>query len=724
MRKSYFILLSVIIVFVISQTTIAQWINLEDQTADRLKLSSIQKFDGEEKDIAIGDLNRDGWMDIVVVRKNPFSNQGPRADLLLLNDRGKLVDSTLHYAPEFISNPSDARDVLIIDIDGDNWDDVIVCNTFAQQPILYHNLGNDESGEWLGLQDETASRFPLLTINPLQFCAVWGGDITGNGAPDIYFSNYNPSGLCFDVLLINDGTGNFTDETISRLGTLRNSAFGTSVEIHDADNDGDNDIVKISTLFDVPPWNAIGVFILFNEGTGTFSNWQKIFGNSPYMFTIGDLTNDLKKDVYTVDDQQDYVNIATNLWPDSLIDFNTSTLSNSPRTTGFGGNVKMADVDNDGDLDVGVASVDVDFPPCETGGLRKFTLLRNQDIASGTLMDPWGTTSNPWNLSSYDFAFLDINRDGNMDIFLGLCTSYAIFMQDPIDPPTNLSATEGDALVNLDWSPNPESDISLYVVYRNTTNDNLTADSIAAVIHPDTVYLDVNVINDTTYFYWITARSNNGDESYFSLPDSATPSSPIPVELIGFAATSSGNIVELEWQTATETNNYGFEIERTSPLLPPHKQGDTEGSGDWEMIGFIPGHGTTTEPYKYSFKDEVISQGSFQYRLKQIDYNGSFTYSDEVNIDMTLPLEFKLFQNFPNPFNPGTVISWQLALPNFVTLKIYDVLGSKVATLINTELQAGNYKIEFDGAEFPSGIYFYQLNADNFSDVKKMILTK
>ena len=724
MRKSYFILLSVIIVFLMSQSTIAQWINLEDQTADRLKLSSIQKFDGEEKDIAIGDLNRDGWMDIVVVRKNPFSNQGPRADLLLLNDRGKLVDSTLHYAPEFISNPSDARDVLIIDIDDDNWDDVIVCNTFAQQPILYHNLGNDVNGEWLGLQDETASRFPLITVNPLQFCAVWGGDITGNGAPDIYFSNYNPSGLCFDVLLINDGTGNFTDETINRLGTLRNSAFGTSVEIHDVDNDGDNDIVKISTLFDVPPWNAIGVFILFNEGTGTFSNWQKIFGNSPYMFTIGDLTNDLKKDVYTVDDQQDYVNIATNLWPDSLIDFNTSTLSNSPRTTGFGGNVKMVDVDNDGDLDVGVASVDVDFPPCETGGLRKFTLLRNQDIASGTLMDPWGTTSNPWNLSSYDFAFLDINRDGNMDIFLGLCTSYAIFMQDPIDPPTNLSATEGDALVNLDWSPNPESDISLYVVYRNTTNDNLTADSIAAVIHPDTVYLDVNVINDTTYFYWITARSNNGDESYFSLPDSATPSSPIPVELIGFAATSSGNIVELEWQTATETNNYGFEIERTSPLLPPHQQGDTEGSVDWEMIGFIPGHGTTTDPYNYSFKDEVISQGSFQYRLKQIDYNGSFTYSDEVNIDITLPLEFKLFQNYPNPFNPGTVISWQMALPNFVILMIYDVLGSKVATLINKKLPAGNYKIEFDGAEFPSGIYFYQLNADNFSDVKKMILTK
>lgn len=724
MRKSYFILLSVIIIFLMSQSAIAQWINLEDQTSARLTLSSIQKFDGEEKDIAIGDLNRDGWMDIVVVRKNPFSNQGPRADLLLLNDRGKLVDSTLHYAPEFISNPSDARDVLIIDIDGDNWDDVIVCNTFAQQPILYHNLGNDVNGEWLGLQDETASRFPLLTINPLQFCAVWGGDVTGNGAPDIYFSNYNPSGLCFDVLLINDGTGNFTDETLSRLGTLRNSAFGTSVEIYDVDNDGDNDIVKISTLFDVPPWNAIGVFILFNEGTGTFSNWQKIFGNSPYMFTIGDLTNDLKKDVYTVDDQQDYVNIATNLWPDSLIDFNTSTLSNSPRTTGFGGNVKMVDVDNDGDLDVGIASVDVDFPPCESGGLRKFTLLRNQDIASGTLMDPWGTTSNPWNLSSYDFAFLDINRDGNMDIFLGLCTSYAIFMQDPIDPPTNLSATEGDSLVNLNWSPNPESDISLYVVYRNTTNDNLTADSIAAVIHPDTIYLDVNVINDTTYFYWITAKDNIGDESYFSLPDSATPSSQIPVELIGFTGTSNGNIVKLEWQTATETNNYGFEIERTSSPLPSNEGGDTEGGGDWRIIGFIPGHGTTTEPYNYSFKDEVISQGAFQYRLKQIDYNGSFTFSDEVNIDITLPLEFKLFQNYPNPFNPGTLISWQLALPNFVTLKIYDVLGSEVATLISKELQAGNYKIEFDGAEFPSGIYFYQLNADNFSDVKKMILTK
>jgi len=324
MCKSYFILISVIIIFLMSQSTIAQWINLEDQTSARLTPSSIQKFDGEEKDIAIGDLNRDGWMDIVVVLKNPFSNQGAKADLLLLNDRGKLVDSTLHYVPEFISNPSDARDVLIIDIDGDNWDDVIVCNTFAQQPILYHNLGNDANGEWLGLQDESASRFPLLTINPLQFCAVWGGDVTGNGVPDIYFSNYNPGGLCFDFLLINDGNGNFTDETFSRLSTLRNSAFGTSVEIYDVDNDGDNDIVKISTLFKVPPWNDRGVFILFNDGAGTFSNWQKIFGNNPYMFTIGDLTNDLKKDVYTVDDQQDYVNIATNLWPDSVIDFNTS----------------------------------------------------------------------------------------------------------------------------------------------------------------------------------------------------------------------------------------------------------------------------------------------------------------------------------------------------------------------------------------------------------------
>jgi len=158
--------------------------------------------------------------------------------------------------------------------------------------------------------------------------------------------------------------------------------------------------------------------------------------------------------------------------------------------------------------------------------------------------------------------------------------------------------------------------------------------------------------------------------------------------------------------------------------LLSNEGGDTEGGGDWRIIGFIPGHGTTTEPYNYSFKDEVISQGALQYRLKQIDYNGSFTFSDEVNIDITLPLEFKLFQNYPNPFNPGTLISWQLALPNFVTLKIYDVLGSEVSTLISKELQAGNYKIEFDGAEFPSGIYFYQLNADNFSDVKKMILTK
>jgi len=490
MSKYFCYLLLLVAVVILSPRLKAQWISLEDQTSNRFILNSFPYNDVEEKDIAVGDLNRDGWTDVVVVRKQPFSNQGPEADILLLNVRGKLVDYTKDYAPEFISNPSDSRDVLIIDIDGNNWLDVIVCNTFEQQPILYYNLGNNSEGEWLGLQDESSTRLPILTINPLQFCAVWGGDVTGNDVPDLYFSNYNPGSACDDVLLINDGNGVFTDESDIRLGILRKSAFGTSVEIHDVDNDGDNDIIKISTLFHVPPWNDNGVFILFNEGGGTFTQWQKILGDKPYMFTIGDLTNDFKRDVYTVDDDQDYVNIAINLRADTLVEYNYSELTNSPRTAGFGGNCKMIDIDNDGDLDIGIASVDVDIPPCESGGLRKFALLRNQDVGSGTLMDPWGASSNPWNQSAHDFGFLDINRDGRIDIFFGLCSSYAIFMQEPLDAPINLTSEGKDAHVNLSWSPNTESDISSYNIYRSTTEDVLTADSIASVNHPDTTYSD------------------------------------------------------------------------------------------------------------------------------------------------------------------------------------------------------------------------------------------
>ena len=405
------------------------WLESAEETDTRLVLATVPYDDPEEKDIAAADLNRDGWTDLVVVRKKPFSRRGASTDLLLINHRGTLVDQTELFSPEFLSKPTDARDVFIMDFDNDGWDDVAIATTFEQQPKFYYNLGVDSDGNWLGLADQSESRFPHMDISPVAFCALWGGDVSGDGLPDLYFANYTKEGLAEDVLLINNGDGTFIDESHVRLGELRNSAFGTSVEIADVDNDGDNDIIKTSAKGMVPPWNEQGIFILFNED-GKFRNYQTLPTIAPYMFTTGDLTNDGVTDFYVVEDGRDYVNIATaNISADESVNFSQRAIV-STRTRSFGGNVKMADLDGDGDLDIGVADVDVDQPPCDSS--RQLVLLRNEDIGSGNLINPSPTQESEWGVSTYDFEFVDIDNDGTLDIFHGRCNGYAVLMIDVV----------------------------------------------------------------------------------------------------------------------------------------------------------------------------------------------------------------------------------------------------------------------------------------------------
>ena len=135
----------------ITSTSDAQWLDFQDETDTRLVLSSVANSDGEEKDFSTADLNNDGWDDVIVVRKEPFSvqNDAAKSDLLLMNINGVLTDQTALYAPEFLTNISFARDLVIDDFDGDGWLDVVIANTFAQQPIYYANQGNDINGDWL-----------------------------------------------------------------------------------------------------------------------------------------------------------------------------------------------------------------------------------------------------------------------------------------------------------------------------------------------------------------------------------------------------------------------------------------------------------------------------------------------------------------------------------------------------------------------------------------------
>ncbi len=197
-------------------------------------------------------------------------------------------------------------------------------------------------------------------------------------------------------------------------------------------------------------------------------------------------------------------------------------------------------------------------------------------------------------------------------------------------------------------------------------------------------------------------------------------SNPLPVELTSFTANIIENKVLLKWITATEVNNYGFEIERAAPLNPP-KGGKQE---SWEKIGFVEGHGNSNSQKQYSFTDENTTGGTvFKYRLKQIDTDGEYEYSDEVEVEI-IPGEFVLYQNYPNPFNPGTIIKYAIDSKQYANLKVYDVLGNEVVTLVNEVKEAGIYEVEFNASNLPSGVYMYKLESGSYVQTKKMLLLK
>jgi len=192
---------------------------------------------------------------------------------------------------------------------------------------------------------------------------------------------------------------------------------------------------------------------------------------------------------------------------------------------------------------------------------------------------------------------------------------------------------------------------------------------------------------------------------------------PLPVELSSFTSSVNNNSVNLNWTTVSETNNSGFDVER--------RNARGENQDVWNKIGFVNGNGTVSSPNNYEFTDRNLSSGKYKYRLKQIDFNGNYEYydlNDEVVI--IIPEKFELSQNFPNPYNPNTTISYSIPNTQYSIIRVYNSLGKEVATLVNEIKPAGRYEVTFDGSNLSSGIYFYKIEAGSFSAVRRMILLK
>ena len=215
------------------------------------------------------------------------------------------------------------------------------------------------------------------------------------------------------------------------------------------------------------------------------------------------------------------------------------------------------------------------------------------------------------------------------------------------------------------------------------------------------------------------ANTDPWGQSSVTLDVSATINdAPLPVELSTFSATVNLNNVNLNWKTATEVNNNGFEIQREV------RSQESEVTSQWEKVGFMQGHGNSNSPKEYSFTDKNLTGGTnFVYRLKQIDNDGQYEYSKEIEVEV-VPKDINLLQNYPNPFNPVTEIKFTLPEATRVTLRVYNIIGQEVASLVNGIEEAGYHNVSFDGSKLSSGTYIYRLQTNNFIQTKKMVLLK
>ncbi len=195
----------------------------------------------------------------------------------------------------------------------------------------------------------------------------------------------------------------------------------------------------------------------------------------------------------------------------------------------------------------------------------------------------------------------------------------------------------------------------------------------------------------------------------------------LPVSLESFSSSVTGRNITLNWITSSETNNAGFEIHRTNV--------SNGTSGSWEKAGYVTGKGNSSSQTSYKFEEKNLNTGKYKYRLKQIDYNGSFVYFELGNtIEISAPAKYDISQNYPNPFNPATKIDFALPFDSRVKVVVYDITGREMKTVLNESRTAGYYTITFDGSSLSSGVYFYHINAvspnTSFSRIKKMVFVK
>jgi hypothetical protein len=449
------------------------WVTYQNQTGSRLSAaSSLGVLDTEEKDYAVGDFNRDGWTDLVVVRKQPFTTAGKKAGVLFMNENGVLTDRTSLFAVSSdvpgdlgLMTPANNRDVVVADFNNDGWPDFATAVTISDadpkhlsHPRVYMNQGA-VGGNWQGFRFEQG-RVPQLFVldaagnpgimSPGRFCSIAAGDVDNDGDADLYLGDYDgePSGRDInDRLWINDGTGVFSDSHQTRMtAQMLLSAFAASSNIADMNGDGRLDVVKNSGLN--TPTQVSVAYHSRTSDTG-FDLFQVPITNAPYFASVGDLNNDNRLDIVETDDGSDrYILNQGNdalgrvIWGPQA----TFPLASGGNETGFGSQSLIVDLDQDGFKDVLIADVDVDDSTGYSTGAscpgtlpsRRMHIYHNLGNTPNVTLKEEQQSGNGWKgvvgtsdldlRGTHNVAALDIDRDGDKDLVIGRTCSTEVWM--------------------------------------------------------------------------------------------------------------------------------------------------------------------------------------------------------------------------------------------------------------------------------------------------------
>lgn len=681
--------------------------------------------DLDEAAVAWADYDNDNDLDLLI---SGTRDSGPFTKLYR-NSSNTFVDAGLNFSQlDFVS-------VDWGDYDNDGLQDILMAGkdeTGAHRTLLFRNMGTGS------FEQQSTTTLPGLIAGSVDW-----GDYDNDGDLDLLLTGRLSNLDNFAGVFRNDigeasgfdpGVIPFTEIDAGLPGIRR----GQSAWV-DYDVDGDLDIILTGQVSDAVTHNTF----IYKNNNGTFSPINDGLPDTKFgSVDWGDYDDDGDPDLLITG------KVATG-WILHVYKNNISSFSLVDAKPGVEfANARWGDYDNDGDLDYIVTGRKAD-------NTRVTDIYRNDNGQFNNINA--GLTG----VSKAAVAWADYDKDGDLDVLVTgqindservgrLYRNTASTSNTAPTTPGGLSFQTGVDFLKLNWGQGTDAQTQQGGLSYNLRVGITPGGS--EIVSTGTSLRDAQYLAGTgnvgqnlswiikplppgTYYWSVQSVDHGFRGSAYSSEQSFTILDPIlPVELVEFSAVSDGAEVIIQWKTASETNNAGFELQiGTSPSVgaiheSPQRESPQHGvpqhDSQWHTHTFIPGAGTTPTAQSYTHRIANLQAGKHRVRLKQIDFDGTFAYSEEIIVEAGAPEAVALMSNAPNPFNPSTLIQYDLNQASNVKLTVYDVRGREVAVLVDQDQAAGRYEVRFDGGHLASGTYFYRLETPSNALTKQMILLK